>query len=163
MRAILIDPTAILTSVKGQSVLSPRTPVSEVEYDGQLRSIYSVLSYQDVKVDMFEVVSHPSFPDNLYVDEEGLMKDPQFWFGFYRYPQPLAGRGLYVGCDGAGEDCAPRLPLAEVEQHVICGWKNIEWNAAEGYIAHDRHVLDVWGDRYPWLGLQRSAKTSTKH
>jgi Domain of unknown function (DUF3846) len=47
--------------------------------------------------------AHPN-GDVLYVDEEGLLKDPKNWFLYaYRSDQPLAGNGLYVGREVEGE------------------------------------------------------------
>lgn len=57
--------------------------------------------------------------DTIYCDDEGLLHGPVYqFFGVSGNPQPLAGRGLVVGLDADGNDCAPRLSLAEVKERT---------------------------------------------
>lgn len=105
MRAILIDPVA--------------KTVSEVEYNGDYRQIDVLLSDKDngLNVDCFTVVSIDD-DDDIFVDDEGLLKDPKHFFVWKGYGQPLAGRGLILGHRGDGESIATTLKLDEVRDNV---------------------------------------------
>lgn len=99
MRAILIDPAA-------------RT-VTEVEHNGDYRDIY-----RHIECDCFSVVGIDDV-DSVFIDDEGLLKDePGPFFALAGYPQPLAGRGLILGCDEEGETIAARMSLDEARAMV---------------------------------------------
>ena len=62
--------------------------------------------------DMFTCVTI-SDRETIYVDDEGLLKNPQFFFKHSNYPDPLAGNGLILGFDmksGDSKDTA-YLPI----------------------------------------------------
>lgn len=50
----------------------------------------------------------------LYLDNEGLLKPNQKFFLLDTYPQPLAGRGIVLGCDAAGETTPLVAPFPRV-------------------------------------------------
>ena len=81
MKAILID--------------AENKTVTEVEYDGNIDTIYKML-----KCDHFEGV-HLDNGDCIYVDGEGLWGDCKNWFHLptipHRMPNPVTGNGLIVG------------------------------------------------------------------
>jgi hypothetical protein len=98
MRGILIDPAAKL--------------IHEVEYNGDYRQIS-----KRIECDLFTVVGIDGV-NSIFVDDEGLLKDIEDFFTYGEYPQPLAGKGLILGCDEAGESIATTLTVAEVAANV---------------------------------------------
>lgn len=96
MRAILIDPV--------------EETVTEVDYDGDFRSIYSLLD-----ITCFTCVQINSHGDVIYIDDEGLMKSGQLFFEHAAYPRPLAGKGLVLGTNDEGETVPP-----VVATHKLC-------------------------------------------
>lgn len=103
MRAILIDP-------KNKSV-------SEVEYDGNYKSIYKLIdcgTFTVIQIDETE---------SIIIDDEGLFKsldsqEPDDFFLWEGYNQPLAGKGLILGVDREGESVATKLTVEEVKAKV---------------------------------------------
>lgn len=63
--------------------------------------------YNAIGCELVTVVTQLDDWDSLIVDDEGLLKDPEQFFLWEGYDQPLAGNGLIVGCDEEGEtqDC----------------------------------------------------------
>jgi hypothetical protein len=86
--AYLIDPQA-------------RT-VTQVEYTGDYRNIY-----EHIGADCFDVARVYQNGDGIFVDDEGLLKDPEHFFVHRNYASPLAGKGLLLGCNEEGESVAP--------------------------------------------------------
>lgn len=56
--------------------------------------------------------------DSVLVDDEGLLKQPQHFFTYEGFHQPLAGSGLVVGCDEEGETTSVKTTLEEVREKV---------------------------------------------
>ena len=56
--------------------------------------------------------------DALYCDDEGLYRENQEFFAIGRYPQPIAGRALILGCDPEGNSVTPKVSLDTVRKHV---------------------------------------------
>ena len=60
--------------------------------------------------------------DTLFVDEEGLLKEQQFFFeikGVHRVHQPFAGNGFIAGCDiETGDSTDVKMTLDEVKALV---------------------------------------------
>ena len=84
IRAVLVD--------------SKSRTVTDVEYDGDYKSIYGMIGCQ-----CFTTIQLPG-GDALYVDDEGLLRvtaDTPF-MQVPAYPQPIAGSGLILGCDKNG-------------------------------------------------------------
>lgn len=52
--------------------------------------------------------------DDLFVDEEGLLKSPEYFFMHEAGHQPFAGNGIIVGHDKEGETIAARSTLVDV-------------------------------------------------
>lgn len=101
MKAVLIDAKS-------------RT-VSDVEYSGNWRDISPMLG-----CDCFTVVRNLPDGDDVYVDDEGLLKltPESVFFTIPWYPTPLAGSGLIMSCDSQGES-APAVHDAEFyRKHV---------------------------------------------
>ena len=99
MRAILIDPFT-------------RT-ITDVEYSGDYKDIYKLID-----CDTFTVATINNRDDGIFVDDEGLFKPGQAFFWHDGYPQPLAGRGLVLGCNEEGESVEPSVSMADVVNHT---------------------------------------------
>jgi hypothetical protein len=105
VKAILIDPF--------------RCVVEHVEVDrDDHRSYYPLLSHETMPVDTF-TVAYPGVlkgHDALFVDDEGLMKDAQRWFGIATGHQAFAGKGLIVGANANGDagDAETSLDIVRV-------------------------------------------------
>ncbi len=56
--------------------------------------------------------------DVIYVDEEGLLHDPNLFFQIAGNPQPLAGNGLILGTDRSGDCKDAETPLDVVKRSV---------------------------------------------
>lgn len=94
MRAILIDPF--------------KHSITEVEYSGNYQDIYNLID-----CDTFTIAPITHRGDAIFVDDEGLFKPEQAFFKHDGYPQPLAGKGLILGCDEEGETVEPTISLAD--------------------------------------------------
>lgn len=87
--------------------------VTEVEYDGDYKSIYTLID-----ADCFDVARLDK-GDGIYVDDEGLISGkPQEFFLVRGYPTPLAGKGLLLGCNDEGETIEPFITLDELQSQV---------------------------------------------
>ena len=123
MKAILIDPEA--------------KTITEVEHNGNFREIYKFIGCE-----CFTTVSIGSPPDgkklqhngrenHVFVDDEGLLNSPRHFFHWKGYEQPLAGKGLILGCDEEGETVATTWSVKDVEamvtyaQYSVLGFENI--------------------------------------
>ena len=90
--------------------------IKEVVYTGDFREVYSLIDCTTFDVVML------SDADDLFVDDEGLLKDNRYfsWSG-----RNFAGKGLILGHDDEGETIATTYDLQEVVDRV-------EW-LPEGY------------------------------
>tara|TARA_R100000231_G_scaffold41182_3_gene35995 strand:- start:420 stop:764 length:345 start_codon:yes stop_codon:yes gene_type:complete len=95
MRAILINPFD--------------ETITEVEYSGDFRQIYELTDCST-----FDVVMLCN-TDDLYVDDEGLLKDNRYfsWSG-----RNFAGKGLILAHDEEGETIPTTYDLQEVIDRV---------------------------------------------
>lgn len=101
MRSILIDPF--------------NKTVTEVEYSGNYQQIYDLID-----CDTYDCARINRHGDAIFVDDEGLMREtPQAFFLHEDYPQPLAGKGLVLGCRMSdGETIEPTTTADEVRAKV---------------------------------------------
>ena len=103
MKAILIDPE--------------NHTVTEVEYNGNYKHIYELIGCET-----FTVVDigrdNNGLTHSIFVDDEGLLNNPRYFFIWNGYQQPLAGKGLILGCDEEGETVAATLDLEAVRLNV---------------------------------------------
>lgn len=135
MKAILIDPVA--------------KTVSEVEHNGDYHQIYEFLSDKDHKMDvhLFECVNIDGV-NSIYVDEEGLLHNPKYFFSWRGYPQPLSGRGLILGCNDEGDSIGTTLTKKEVETLVKFGQLSVQgFRTVEKTIDHP-----LLGPNTPFIG-----------
>ena len=100
MRAFLIDPF--------------RQTVEQIEYSGDFRQIYKLID-----AECFDVARLNAKGDGIFVDDEGLYAEDQRFFQHRLYPNPLAGKGLVIGCDmNNGESADASMTLRELVDDV---------------------------------------------
>lgn len=119
MRAILIDPFE-------------RT-ITEVDYNGDFHQIYDLIDAQT-----FDAARVNDVGDAIFVDDEGLISGKrQEFFGFRGYPQPLAGKGLLLGCTlENGESADTTYTIEEAHEHVV--WLSlVDFNGQKMFICTD--------------------------
>jgi hypothetical protein len=84
--------------------------VEVIDFEGDFRAIQ-----KEIDVDCFTVVELNGEGDTLFVDDEGLFKETNF-FVVEGYPQPLAGHGLILGTDlDSGESRGTDMEVPEVK------------------------------------------------
>lgn len=92
-------------SIKGILIDPFACEVKAVEIEGDvLQAYYRLLSHETMPVDCV-TAAYPgvlSGRDALFVDDEGLMKEPERFFQIATGHQPFAGKGLIVGADSGG-------------------------------------------------------------
>lgn len=121
-------------ALKGFVIDPFKKTIEAVTWDGRLDTIYALTSTTIVEVSTVwdeRTNEHPYGIAAIYVDEEGLYKQPQAFFIFdgANNSEPLAGKGLLVGPgneEGDDTDCA--FSMDEVTRRVT--W--IETWEAEG-------------------------------
>jgi hypothetical protein len=105
MRALLIDPIA--------------KTITEVDHNGDYHQIYEYLSdpANGLKATTFDSVRVDN-TNVIYVDDDGLLKDPRYFFMFSHYHQPLAGRGLVLGVSSSGDTIATTLTVKKLSPFI---------------------------------------------
>lgn len=88
--------------MKGYLIDPYKQTIEEVDYDGNYRSIYGLLTAEGCPVGTFDTVRINDKQDVIFVDDEGLFKRDQKFFKHPGYPTPLAGKGLVLGGDTYG-------------------------------------------------------------
>ena len=129
MRAILIDPVTQTVTV--------------VDYSGDYREIYALLSDKDHGLDVtaFDCV-RLNATDAIYIDDNGLLNDPKYFFMWKGYAQPLAGRGLILATDVEGETIGTNLNLKWVARQVSFGKFKVQGFEHGAYDREDgMHVI----------------------
>lgn len=86
--------------------------ITKIKLPGQSRDNLSTM-YKAIGCDLVEPVYMNRERDAVFVDEEGLLKNPTMFFYIKDFHQPLAGRGVVVGCDSEGETISPRKVTLE--------------------------------------------------
>jgi hypothetical protein len=87
--------------------------VAETDIDGSLKSLKQIVGglIQPVYDGLDD--SH-----HCYVNEEGLLDQPQHFFIFRDSQQPLAGNGLILSSTDDGDEAPCTLPLDSVKERV---------------------------------------------
>jgi hypothetical protein len=105
MRGILIDPDT-------------RT-VTEIETKGDLDAMHGALTRpgcaRNDDINAVRITPH----DDLWVDGEGLLKPDVPVFRLQGYDHPLAGRGLILGNNGAGESISTQIAIERLCEVII--------------------------------------------
>jgi hypothetical protein len=110
IKAILIDPFACT--------------VEHVEVNKHdSRSYYAHLSHETMPVYTFAIAYAGVLKgrDAIFVDDDGLMKEPQRFFQIATAHQPFAGKGLIIGADHNGDAADAETSLNMVRMSVIFG------------------------------------------
>jgi hypothetical protein len=106
MRAFLIKPD------------TPENFIEEIDYDGDWQTIAPLISYEGHTVDLFELVRIT--PRHvMFVDESGLLNNPEHFIAVRGLHSPLAGRGLVLGDDDSGDCVAATLSIAELRANML--------------------------------------------
>lgn len=107
--------------MRGFLIDTDRRQFWAVEISGDLKSMYAVLSRPGhPPVDDINSV-RISRENILWVDGEGFLKENIPVFNIIGYGNPLAGRGLVLGVDDAGESC-DASPELEAILPMIVEW-----------------------------------------
>jgi Domain of unknown function (DUF3846) len=87
--------------------------ITETEIDGSLKSLQNIVGglIEPVYQGLDE-------PHHCYVNEEGLLNDPQYFFMFTDGHQPLAGNGVILSSTGDGDEAPCTLPIDWVNGRV---------------------------------------------
>lgn len=101
MRAYLID--------------TPNKQITEVDYNGDFHTIHELLG-----IECFTTVMFNTAGDMVFVDDEGLINgNPDGWFVYLGYGQPLRGKGLVLGTDyNTGESVEPRMGIETLRNMI---------------------------------------------
>ena len=84
-------------------LIDPETQeISEVIYQGVYTDIY-----KHIGADCFDVARFNDKGDGVFVDDNGLAMEPNKFFLIRGNVNPLAGKGLVLGCDDKGDSVAP--------------------------------------------------------
>lgn len=90
------------------------------------RTIVLKTYHQDYKTiteaiggNLFDVVRFNDKGDVAYIDDEGMLKNPEFFFAVNGYYAPLAGRGWVLGTDEAGNTITPTVRLKWLKENVL--------------------------------------------
>jgi len=99
--------------VKAYLIDPEQKSITEMFYDdSNYRNIGKLID-----ADLFDVVRFADTHDVIYVDDNGLSADKRF-FTVKGYPSPLAGKGLVLGTNYAGESMAPETTIEGLEQII---------------------------------------------
>jgi hypothetical protein len=98
MRAIVID--------------AKKQQVYEQDIRGSLKCLQQIVG------GYIELATHIDDEHDLFVDEEGLLKQPEHFFEYEGAHQPFAGNGVIVSHDDEGETKGAKLSLEEVRARV---------------------------------------------
>ncbi len=87
--------------------------VTETEIDGSLKSLQRIVGGLIASV-------HDGLDDNhhCYVNDEGLLHNPQHFFMFKDGHQPLADNGVILASTEDGDEAACNLPLDWIKERV---------------------------------------------
>lgn len=100
--------------MKAILINSEKRQVSEVEYNGDYKEINRLIGSE-----VFCIGAYLPNDDCVFVDDEGLLKEPKFFFKVPSYPNPLAGNGLVLGTNGFGESTSAKSKLEELKKQIL--------------------------------------------
>ena len=126
MLGVLISPhrnnAERLCAMKAYLINSETKTITPVDYNGDYKTIYT-----HIGCDLFDIVYAESGGHRIsvFVDDEGLLNNPQHFFMLDGWAQPLAGNGLVLGdADEEGEtlaapddlDLSPTITFLSLQQ-----------------------------------------------
>ena len=106
------------------------TTIKEVVYTGDYREIYDLIDCRSFDVAMAKE------NNDLYLDDEGLLKNNQRYFRMVELGANYGGKALILAHNDEGESTATTLTLQEVEDMV-------EW-LPEGHIETPYMEFVAW-------------------
>lgn len=86
--------------------------ITEVDHNGDYKQIYDLIG-----ASYFDVARINEHGDGVYVDDEGLFNHSDL-FRIHDTHQPLAGRGLVLGCDDEGNSIEPTVTLEWLQNNT---------------------------------------------
>lgn len=106
-------------------VINPKDrTITEAEYNGDFKEIYTLLSFEDFEVDTFTAVRIDE-SETIFVDDNGLINHNGNYNGFFYvkgdYPVMLAGKGIILATDAEGESIGTKLTLDQVKDMILFG------------------------------------------
>lgn len=90
--------------------------ITTVDYNGDYKEISKIIKAPS---GLFCVV--PLYDDDrvdVFLDDEGLYVENQYFWMHRNYPQPLAGFGLVLGLDSEGDSVSPDVQLIDLNFDV---------------------------------------------
>lgn len=123
-------------SIKGLLICPSKQTITEVEVeeneDSYLSSMYRLIDCD--AVDVVRNYLHPfGCEDDLWVDDEALLKEAPVMWGFTLYPKdvafPIIGNALVLGVDLAEGECTSHTLTPEA---ITAIRKKLQWC----YLAH---------------------------
>ena len=105
-------------NIRGIQIDAEKRTVKEVRVIGDYKAIYPFIN-----CDCFTVVGI-SDTEGIYVDDEGLLKEPKHFFMYQGYPEPLAGNGLILGTNDEGDSVDTQLTVEFVRKQIKCADRN---------------------------------------
>lgn len=99
--------------VKGFLIDPKEKTISAVTHNAEdYREIYKLIDASPFTV--VQLDNH----NCIYVDDEGLLNNPRYFFTLKGYEQPIAGKGLVLGVGNMGETTSTSLSLDRLKEMV---------------------------------------------
>ena len=103
-----------MKKIKGILIDVYNKKVEEIEFENTLSKYYEIIKCDLVTTTPFDV------NDDLIVDDEGLLKNPDRFFSFNDMREPqYAGNGIIVGFNDKGEWISHSVNLKAVQKSVV--------------------------------------------
>lgn len=111
-----------MKKITGYHIDPTAQTITQVEVEAEnLQDIYRV-----IKADCFDSLRLPNETrDMVFIDDEGLLNGAMQTHGAFvvagneqRWPVPLAGHALVLGCDPMGNSISAQTPLDELQQMI---------------------------------------------
>jgi hypothetical protein len=143
----MTEPKKCLYVARGYLIDPKERKITHVHHDTRhYQEIYKLI---DCEPSPFTVVELPN-RDVIFVDDEGLLKEPRYFFTIKGYPQPLAGKGLVLGTGPDGQTVSAKMSFQELGEMV--GYVELSvrgWQEVEGKMDHP-----LLGKDTPYFGSQ---------
>ena len=123
-----------------------------IKIDSENRMI-SEVEIKDYK-DMQSIVNgciclafdYPGEKNACYVDDEGILKNPEFFFAVPYYPQPFAGNGIIVGMGRYGDIKKCQLNIDDVRKEIkFFTLKEIQHMISRGSVDYNTYITTIEG------------------
>jgi hypothetical protein len=112
-RRVLLSPASGGTSMRAILINAEHRTITETDLDGSLASLQQIVGGMIEPVTLgLDGIHH------CYVNEEGLLDHPQYFFMFRGGHQPLAGNGVILSLTEEGEEAPCTLLLEWVAERV---------------------------------------------